>query len=83
MTKTKEIDKLPYELAFQQLQEMVERLDSSDLTLEEALKAFERGQAAASRCSKLLEEANLKLRQIIPDDSGKFIETDWQIDEDK
>jgi exonuclease VII small subunit len=36
----------------------------ADLTLEEALALFERGQLLAARCTELLEVAELKLQQL-------------------
>jgi exodeoxyribonuclease VII small subunit len=49
-------------------------LESSDLPLEEGLTLFERGQALAARCNVLLAEAELKLKQLIPDEDGEYKE---------
>ncbi|GAB4476828.1 MAG: exodeoxyribonuclease VII small subunit [Anaerolineae bacterium] len=55
---------LTFEQAFAELESIVERLESGDLTLEEMLALFERGQALAARCEQILAEAELKLEQI-------------------
>ncbi len=76
MAKVKPPKDMTYEQAFQELETLVERLESGDLPLEEALAVFERGQALAARCSELLEQAELKLRQLTADESGEMVETD-------
>lgn len=67
-------DEMKYEEAFQELKEVVSKLESSELPLEEGLTLFERGQALAARCSVLLEEAELKLKQLVPDEDGEYTE---------
>jgi len=81
MSKAKSPEKLNYEQAFGELEALVERLESGELDLEESLALFERGQALAARCSELLEQAELKLRQLVPDDSGGYVETDLEVEE--
>ena len=81
MSKPKPPEKLDYEQAFEELEALVERLESGELALEESLALFERGQALSARCSELLEQAELKLRQLIPDDSGGYVETDFEVEE--
>lgn len=83
MAKAKAVDKLNYEQAFGELEMVVERLGTGDLPLEEALALFEKGQALAARCSELLEQAELKLRQLVPDKSGGYVEIDLEGDEER
>lgn len=81
MSKAKPPEKLNYEQAFEELEALVERLESGELALEESLALFERGQALSARCSELLEQAELKLRQLVPNDSGGYVETDFEVEE--
>jgi len=74
--RPKDPGELTFEQAFDELQEVVERLESGELDLEEAMTVFARGQAVADRCTKLLEKAELRLRQLVPDDSGGYREDD-------
>jgi len=83
MARAKAVDKLNYEQAFGELETVVERLGTGDLPLEEALVLFEKGQALATRCSELLEQAELKLRQLVPDESGGYVEIDLEGDEER
>jgi exodeoxyribonuclease VII small subunit len=81
MSEAKPPEELNYEQAFEELEALVERLESGELALEESLALFERGQALATRCSELLEQAELKLRQLVPDEAGGYVETDFEIEE--
>jgi exodeoxyribonuclease VII small subunit len=78
MAKKKTVSQLSYEEAFQELETTVHQLESGELPLEDALNLFERGQKLASRCSALLEKAELKLRQLMPEDDGSFTETEFE-----
>jgi len=82
MAKKKAVSQLSYEGAFQELDAIVIQLEGGELPLEESLKLFERGQKLASRCNELLEKAELKLRKLVPDDSGDFVEVDFNPDQD-
>ncbi len=57
---------LNFEQAFTQLEEIVARLESAELSLDESLALFERGQALAAQCAKLLAAAELKVKQLLP-----------------
>lgn len=78
MEDQKQIGEMNYEEAFQELKDLVRRLESDELPLEQGLALFERGQALAARCTQLLEEAELKLKQLVPDDGGGFIEEELE-----
>jgi len=68
MSIPKEVEKLTYEQAYQELQSIVDLLDEGHQSLEDTLKFFERGQALAHRCENLLNQAQLKIRQVAGDD---------------
>jgi exodeoxyribonuclease VII small subunit len=80
--KPKPPEQLAYEQAFRELEETVERLEEGDLPLEDALGLFERGQALAGRCAELLENAELKLRQLVPDAGEGYVEADFTMDDE-
>ncbi len=60
----KEIHELTYEEAFEELEQIVRRLEEEAHSLETALQLYERGQALAAHCRRLLEQAELKVQQI-------------------
>ncbi|MFQ5921420.1 MAG: exodeoxyribonuclease VII small subunit [Anaerolineales bacterium] len=68
MAELKSPDEMRFEEAFEELAALVGKLEAGDLELEESLGLFERGQALAERCSQLLEEAEMTLRQLAPDE---------------
>ena len=60
---------LSYEEGYERLQRILERLEAADLPLEDSLELYESGMKLAASCSKLLEEAELRVRQWQPDGS--------------
>jgi len=78
MSKPKAPDQLDFEQAFEELQVLVRQLEQGELPLEDSLRLFERGQALAARCNQLLDEAELRLRKLAPDESGGYVEVDFQ-----
>lgn len=81
MAKTKPVDQLSFEEAYQELQGIVEQLESGDLPLEESLSLFERGQALSERCTALLEKAELRLRKLTESGQGELEEVDLDVEE--
>src|SRR5687767_10849446 len=53
-----------FEQSFGRLQEVVQKLSEGNLTLQEALSAFEEGMELAERCGRLLDEAELRVKQV-------------------
>lgn len=80
--RPKNPDDMTYEQAFGELQEIVARLESGELELEGSMALFERGQALSDRCTRLLEHAELRLRQLAPDDDEGVREADLELDEE-
>lgn len=61
MTETQTIN---FEAAFAALQEIITKLESSDLPLEEALRLYEEGKKLSDQCAKLLENAQLRVSTL-------------------
>ncbi len=53
-----------FETALQELDRLVQQLERGELPLEQALQAFERGNALANDCRKALEAAELKIATL-------------------
>jgi len=66
----KPVDELTYEEALGELEEIVEELERGERDLQVTLRYFERGQELASYCLSLLDEAELKVEEIIEDDES-------------
>lgn len=59
-----DINEHSFEQAFDELQEVISKLESGDLTLEESVEVYERGKALSEYCQKLLNDAELKVNQL-------------------
>jgi exodeoxyribonuclease VII small subunit len=53
-----------FEEVFQALGEAVERLESGNLPLEDAIQCYELGARLAERCSRILSEAELRVSRL-------------------
>jgi exodeoxyribonuclease VII small subunit len=63
-------DELSFEEAFDELKKTVAQLEEEDISLDKALSLFERGTVLARRCGALLDEAELRVKQLIPSEEG-------------
>lgn len=63
-----------FEQAMAQLEELVDKLESDDLSLDDALAHFEKGIALMRRCEGYLKGAEGKLRELLKGENGEFIE---------
>ena len=48
-----------------ELEELIERMEQGDQSLEDSLKDFERGIALTRNCQKSLQETEQKIQQLI------------------
>jgi len=60
----KPVEALTYEAAFAELQEVVAALEAEPRSLEQAMALYERGQALVKHCTKLLDQAELKVKRL-------------------
>ena len=61
---TKKID-INFEKALEELEGIVEDLESGDLSLENSLKSFEKGIKLARQCQEQLSKAELQVQKLI------------------
>ena len=54
-----------FKQSLDQLQTLVEQMESGDLSLEASLKAFEQGMKLSTECQKSLAQAELKIQTIM------------------
>ena len=72
MGRTSTPEELSFEEAFKELEETVQRMEAGDLTLEESIALFERGQALARHCNAALDQAELRVSQLAGIESGNY-----------
>jgi exodeoxyribonuclease VII small subunit len=53
-----------FEVAFAELEAVVEQLEEGELSLEESISLYERGQMLARLCQERLDRAELRMDQI-------------------
>ena len=63
------LEELSYENALQELEELVHKLETGENDLQTTLLYFERGQSLASYCISLLDNAELKVEEILKGDN--------------
>ena len=61
---TKKTD-INFEKALEELEGIVENLESGDLSLENSLKSFEKGIKLARQCQEQLSKAELQVQKLI------------------
>jgi len=61
-----------FEKALKRLEEIVNKLESGDLPLDESLKIFEEGVKLSRFCAKKLDEAERKVEVLLKNEKGKF-----------
>ena len=61
------LEEFTYEQAYTQLEQIVTSLENGEYSLDETLAMYERGQKLAEYCSKLLDQAEIKLKKIAGD----------------
>lgn len=71
-----------FEKKLDELEELVESLESGGLTLEDSLKAFEKGIRITRDCQEALNEAEQKVNLLTQSPDGEAIITDFTDEED-
>ncbi len=68
MSKAKSSEVMDFETTLEQLEELVQQMESGELGLEASLKAFERGVKLTRQCQTALKNAKLKVQALTADD---------------
>lgn len=74
------MSELSYETCIEKLEELVKKLESGDLPLEESLQAYEKGKELIAYCSDKLKEAQGKLQIVIQKENGSLESAPFQLD---
>lgn len=68
MAKSEKSEK--FEVSLQKLEDLVQKLESGDLSLEDSMKAFEEGMALVKSCEGRLTEAQKRVEILMKDKAG-------------
>ena len=63
-----------FEKDLQELEDLVEKMEGGDLSLEDSLIHFERGIALTRACQKALSEAEQKIQILLAEDGSQKLQ---------
>lgn len=63
---------LSYEAAFSRLEEILERLNTTTITLDESIKLYEEADHLIAACNKRLNEAERKIEVLVKNRNGEL-----------
>ncbi len=64
MTQPADLTSLPFEKALHELEEIVRRLETGNVPLEDSISIYERGEALKKHCETLLKRAEARIEKI-------------------
>ena len=73
MSNDNVIDTMTFEEAMNELEKLVESLDKGDISLDQAISAYDRGSQLKDFCQKKLNEAKMKVETIQSSDNSDVI----------
>jgi len=65
------------EASMEKLESIVTDLESGEFGLEEALEKFEEGLSLGKRCKKILDRAELRVKQLVENADGELEEKEF------
>jgi len=66
----------------EQLEQIVQEMESGELTLENALKKFEEGIRLSRYCTRKLEDTEKKITLLMEQADGSISEAPFDVDDD-
>lgn len=72
--------KINFEKSLSELETLVEEMEQGDLSLEDALKRFEKGIGLTTECQQALQSAELKVQELV-EKNGKILEKDFDLND--
>lgn len=70
------VDKMSFEDAIRELEQVVGKLERGDVALEDSIALYERGAALKKRCEAKLQEAEEKVAKLTLDGEGNPVGTE-------
>jgi exodeoxyribonuclease VII small subunit len=72
MNNSKSIEKMSFEEALAELEEIVKKIDTGQENLADAVASFERGVILKNYCDAMLKDAKLKIEKITKSENGEI-----------
>ena len=73
--------KTTFEESMKRLEDIVQRLESGEMSLEDSLQVFEEGMQLVAFCSRKLDEAEKKVSLLVRDQEGELVERPFRPDQ--
>jgi exodeoxyribonuclease VII small subunit len=70
------LDGVDFEKALAELEELVDQMEAGEMSLEDSLKAFERGVKLTRHCQSALRNAELKVKKLTADNQLEDLDPD-------
>jgi len=70
---TKKDENINFEIAFKRLEEILEKLNSGSVPLDDSLKLYEEADKLITFCSQKLNHAESKIEQLIKQRNGELV----------
>ena len=71
----KKADSIDFEKSLVELEQLVEKMEGGDLSLEESLKCFERGIELTKTCQRALSDAEQKVKILLKKNGKAELQT--------
>ncbi len=79
MPKSKDKEPTPsFEELSGELESIVAKLEAGDWTLDESLALFERGTELAKKCTEMLDKAELRIKELVPQANDEMGTKDFE-----
>ena len=70
---------LPFDQALAEFKQVVEKLETGNLPLEQSIALFEQGVLLQRRCERMLSEAELRFQRLVESGGGKIRALDLSV----
>lgn len=76
----KQTKNITFENALTELDEIVQKLEHGNQSLEVAMELYNRGNLLTKQCDKMLSEAKLKVEKLVKNSDGKMSAVDFDVE---
>ena len=66
--------KIDFEYSLKELESIVKKLEDENINLEDSVKSFEAGINLVKECQKQLEDAELKVKELLDDGTSQELD---------
>jgi len=70
-------EKKNFEKSLNELEEIVEKLEQGEMSLDESIKVFQKGVELSKELSKMLDEIEKKITILVENENGDIVEEDF------